>query len=157
LDCICHTANEDECKQIFEPYTFVLPEKMPPYELIGTTHEELNELLKSKDIKKIEANHKKFLDKEKRDLGFNTRDYLVNKYGLDFGKYWYIEDWVNSLAQVMLNIYGVRNLVFHSGEIPIEAVEGIIDDTDSFQYWSMLNDILSKVDARLITKILSHF
>jgi hypothetical protein len=156
-DCICNTLNGDECEQIFEPYKFVLPMKMPPYELIGATQKELNELLKSKDIKKIEANHRKFLDKEKQDLGFNTKDCLVNRHGLDFGKYWYVEDWVNSLAQVLLNIYGVRNLVFHSGEIPMEAVEGIIDDPDSFQYWNMLNDILSKVDAVLIAKILNHF
>ena len=148
LDCICRTLNEDECKRIFEPYKFVLPQKMPPYELIGTK-EEIDELLKSKDIKKIEANHKKFLEKEKQDLGFNTKDYLVNDKGLDFGKYWYVEDWVNSLAQVLIHIYGIRCSVFHSGEIPKE------DDASSFQYWSMLNDILSKVNAILIVKILN--
>ena len=77
--------------------------------------------------------------------------------GFNFGKYWFVEDWVNSLVQVLLNIYQLRNSVFHSGAIPNERVEGIIDDTDEFQYWSMLNEILSQVDALLISKILNHF
>lgn len=156
-DCIRRTVNKGECKQILEPYKLFLPNQMPPYELIGTKDGEITELLQSKDIKRIEANHKKFLDKEKQDLGFNTKDYLVNKYGLDFGKYWLVEDWVNSLAQVLLNIYGLRNLVFHSGSIPLERVEGIIDDPEEFQYWSMRNEILSQVDALLISKILNQF
>lgn len=154
-DCIS-TLKEDECKQILEPHKFFLPQQMPPYELSGTK-EELDELLKSKDIKKIEANHKKYLAKEKKDLGYNARDYLTNKYGLDFGKYWLVEDWVNSLAQVLLNIYGLRNLVFHSGAIPMERVEGIIDNSEEFQCWNMRNEIVSKVDALLIAKILNHF
>lgn len=156
LNCICSTFRDDECKQILEPQKFFLPQQMPPYELIGT-REELDELLKSKDTKKIEANHKKFLAKEKKDLGHNTRDYLINKYGLDFGKYWLVEDWVNSLAQVLLNIYGLRNLVFHSGAIPMERAEGIIDDPEEFQYWNIRNDIVSKVDALFIDKIINHF
>jgi len=152
-DCIYRTLNNDECKEVFEPYKFILPEQMPPYELIETK-DEIEMLLKSKDIKKIEANHKKFLDKEKQDLGFNTRDYLGNKYGLDFGKYWLVEDWVNSLTQVLLHIYGTRNLVFHGGVIPMEEMEGIIDDPDSYLYWSMLNKILIKVNGLIICKIL---
>jgi len=148
LDCICRTLNEDECKQILEPYEFILPDQMPPYELIGT-RQELDELIKSKDIKKIEANHKKFLDKEKQDLGFNKKDLLVYTYGLDFGKYWYTEDWISSLAQVLLHTYGVRNSVFHSGEIPLEEVP------DSYQFWTIRNDILCKVNALLLVKILA--
>lgn len=154
MDCICRTLNEDECKQILEPYKFFLPRQMPNYELLATS-EEVAELRKSKDIKTLEAKHKEFLDKEKQELGFNTKDCLVNKYGLDFGKYWFVEDWINSLAQVLLNIYGLRCLVFHSGTIPLERIEGIIDDPDEFQYWSMRNDILSQVDALLISKILN--
>jgi hypothetical protein len=158
-DCICLTLKEDECKQILEPCKFVLLENMPSYELIvhEGEDEKIREIIKSKNIKEIEKYHKEFLKTEK-DWRLNKNDSWLERKGLNFGKYWLIEDWVNSLAQVMLNIYGVRNLVFHCGEVPIEAVEGIIDDSDSFQYWSMLNDILSKVNALLITKILSkHF
>lgn len=154
-DCICRTVNNDECKQIFEPYKFFLPSQMPPYELIGTKDEEIDEL-KSKDVKMIEANHKKFL-KTVKDWRLNKKDSWLEFRGFNFGKYWYVEDWVNSLVQVLLNIYQLRNSVFHSGAIPNERVEGIIDDTDEFQYWSMLNEILSQVDALLISKILNHF
>jgi len=156
LKCIRRSLSKDECKQILKPYEFLIPREMPSYELIGT-QEELDKLLKSKNLKKIKENHLKFLEKEKKDLGFNTDDYLVNKRGVDFGKYWYVTDWMNSLAEVMVNIYGLRNIVFHSGQIPIDAIEGITGDPDSYRYWNMINDILSKVNALLITKILDHF
>lgn len=157
-DCILCTLNQDECKQILQPYKFVLASQMPPYELIVPRGEEekIDEIVKSKDIKEIEVYHKNFLEKEK-DWRLNKKDSWLEDRGFNFGKYWFVEDWVNSLAQVLLNIYGLRNTVFHSGEIPMEAVEGIVDNPDDFQYWSMRNDILAKVDALLITKILNHF
>jgi len=36
-----------------------------------------------------------------------------------------VEDWVNSLVQVLLNIYRLRNSVFHISAIPKERAEGI--------------------------------
>ncbi len=156
-DCICLTLNKDECKQIFEPHKLFVSHQMPLYELIGTKEEgETAELFRSKDVKKIEENHKKFLMITK-DWRLNKNDSWLENNGLNFGKYWYIEDWVNSLVQVLLNIYQVRNSIFHSGAIPNERVEGIIDNPEEFQYWSMRNDILSHVDAFLISKILNHF
>lgn len=156
LKCIRRTLSKKECVDILKPYEFILPETMPPYELI-VTQEELDAMLKHKDLEKIKESHQKFLEKEKKDLGFNNVDCLVNKRGLNFGKYWYVKDWIQSLAQVMVNIYGLRNIVFHSGQIPIDAIEGMTGDPDSYRYWSMVNDILAKVNALLITKILSHF
>jgi len=156
--CIRHKLNEDEPKRILEPHKFILPRQMPDYELIGHKGEEekIDEMLKSKDMKKIEACHKEFLKKEK-DWRLNKKDSWLEKKGFNFGKYWYAEDWVNSLVQVLLNIYQLRNSVFHSGVIPKERIEGIIDDPDEFHDWIMRIDILSKVDALLITKILNHF
>jgi hypothetical protein len=138
-----------ECKEILEPHRYALTKCMWQYEL-GANKDKISDLevaIKSKNIIKIEEYHERSLEIERKENGFIQREYANNKKGLDFGKYWLMEDWVKSLEQVLLHIYGLRNNVFHSGEIPSEN-----GDPSIHFYWIMVNDVLTKTNALLIQK-----
>ncbi len=154
--CVKNSFNDaNECKEILEPHRYALTEYMPPYELRASAgfSGELEAVEKSKNIEIIKEFHERTLDlikKERKIEKKNTMNYDYFYYhGLDFHLYWRVENWIESLVQVLLNIYNLRISVFHTGVMPSEN-----GDPNIYSYWMMVNDVLSKTDALLIQKLL---
>jgi len=157
-DCIHEGLDQDASNAILHRHGLALADAMPNYLLIASKADEeaLKEVLASKDVTRIEAWHQKSLDEERKELGYNTQDFLADKRGLDFGKYWRAEDWVKALSEVLIHIYWLRNMIFHEGLGPSPRVDDYAVSSEAAQYWELMIEVLSEVNGLLIRKILNQ-
>jgi hypothetical protein len=142
----------DQCKKIITGDPYLCYKVMPEYEFLGSK-EAWDRAVETKDIKALEKGHEKYINLQRRELGIDPNKLLRNKYGLEFGKFYLMENWLHAMTQVLLFIYGVRNIVFHEGFTPSEHVEGILfSDVEESAFWSSIISVLDAVDRIAICK-----
>ena len=143
----------EECKEIITSDPNLLYKVLPEYEFLGSK-EAWEEAVRTKDIKALEEGHKKYIDFQRKELGLDPTKFLRNKYGLEFGKFYLMEDWLHAMNEVLLFVYGIRNIVFHEGVTPREHVDGILfSDAEESAFWYSIIKILDVVDRIAICKI----
>lgn len=148
--------SRDECKEIITGDPNLCHKVMPEYEFLGS-REEWESAVKNKDVKALEKGHEKYIDRQRKDLGIDACKILRNKYGLEFGKFYLMEDWLHVMSEVLLYIYELRNMVFHEGITPPEYANGILlSDVDQAAFWFSIIRVLDMIDRMAINKIFEY-
>jgi len=145
-----------ECKKFLFDNPYLCYRVMPEYEFMGT-REEFERIKIEKDINALEKGHEKYIEYQRKELGFDPNKVLRNKYGLAFGKHYVMEEWICALNEAVLLAYGLRNIIFHEGERAPEYFNGVLFfGIEEMNFWDSMIKLLDFVNQVTIKKILSN-